>query len=107
MSPPTHLIRNFESEDRAHLYRKSDGMLIGVRKGNTVAWGEDPSCPQQRVFLGPGPAQSFLRKIADADQEESEKHPERWNPSSRAQLQEEDAEPRVISPGSLTGRRTN
>ena len=64
----THTIKNFTTQDKATLSRKSDGMILAVRDGLRVAWGEDPRQQSQRLFVDSIHAQKFLRKLADVDQ---------------------------------------
>lgn len=64
----THLLRNFQSKNMSQLVRRIDGMVIGLRKINEVAWGEDPRTQQHRVFIDEDYATKWLFKIADADQ---------------------------------------
>ncbi len=63
----THMIQKYADKDTSVLSRKDGGMVIGVRQGNIVGWGEDPRNQDQRVFTDTTYALSFLKRIADAD----------------------------------------
>lgn len=65
----THLIQNYPSNkpSRSILSRMDDGAIIGVREGNSIAWGEDPRAQQGRSYRDQSYAMAALRKVADAD----------------------------------------
>lgn len=65
----THLLQNFPSKKRSVLSRTGDGMILAVREGLRVAWGEDPRNQDQRAFIDENYATIFLRRLADADQQ--------------------------------------
>lgn len=94
----THIIQNFESKNQSVLSRKSDGMVIAIRAGQTVAWGEDPRQQQQRIFTDPKFAQTCLRKIADADQCVAVEQPD-----AKATIEEVEGESRLVSPALFKG----
>lgn len=94
----THIIQNFESTKQSVLSRKSDGMVIAIRKAQTVAWGEDPRQQQQRVFTDPKFAQACLRKIADADQAVIAERQD-----AKATIEEIEGESRLVSPALFQG----
>jgi hypothetical protein len=71
----THIIRHYAAKfgpDKrpsiSQLYRSNDQMVIGIREGVKVAWGEDPKAQQGRAFASEEAALKFLRRIADLDQ---------------------------------------
>ncbi len=57
----------FPTAHNDQLFRASDGMLVGVRGGNKVIYGENPCQTEERMFLDESFAIAFLRKIADVD----------------------------------------
>jgi hypothetical protein len=83
-------------------------MILAMRHGSVVGFGENPEHLDRRVFIGPGPAMSFLRKLADVDNasqiEFKKTHPE-WNPQTHAMIEEVDAEPRIVNPDRIVKRR--
>lgn len=94
----THVIQNFESTNQSVLSRKSDGMVLAVRHVQTVAWGEDPRQQAQRVFTDPKFAQSFLRKLADLDQQAQSE-----TADAKATIEEAEGESRLVSPALFKG----
>ncbi len=74
----THTIRNFAAQKKSVLHRNDTGMVIAVRDGLKVAWGEDPRQQEQRAFCDVAFATAFLRKVADADQRVIEQA--KWRP---------------------------
>jgi predicted nucleic-acid-binding Zn-ribbon protein len=64
----THVLRHYRSKGATQLYRRANKMVIAVRDGMRVAWGEDPKMQQGRAFVDEDACIRFLRQIADIDQ---------------------------------------
>lgn len=68
MARPTHIIKQYPSNDAEILFRASDGMMIGMREKVTVIYGDDPNKRVSRLFIDSDFASRYLRNgvVADA-----------------------------------------
>lgn len=64
---PTHIIVEFKSQDYETLFRASDGMRLGHRKGPLVIYGENPHKAEGRMFLDSNCARRFITEKLPAD----------------------------------------
>ena len=53
--------------DVSNLSRTTDGIVIGIRDGWVVRWGEEPATRTTRHFSTREFAIAYLRKVADSD----------------------------------------
>lgn len=60
----THIIMQFESQNREDLYRADDGMLIACRQAEIVRFGTEPKEAANRLFLNAEFASKWLRRLA-------------------------------------------
>lgn len=63
----THIIQSIPSNELEHLFRASDGMLIGEVSQCTVIFGESPRTKDSRLFIDHESAKKHLRRLADED----------------------------------------
>ena len=69
---PTHIAVTYLSKQVMMLFRARDGIQVGMRKGETIVWGEDPSNAKTRIFIDEQHADKFLRSVvAQADWEKN------------------------------------
>lgn len=93
----THLIQNYDDPNKGSaLSRTADGMIIGRRVGNMIAYGEGPRNQQQHVFISELAAQAAFRKVADADQRAQNDESRKW-----ANIEEVPGDKRIIAAGGV------
>ena len=93
----THEMRHFRDNDTQQLIRRSDGMVIAVRSGNLVAFGEDPRKQTQHVFADVNYAKAFMRSLGDRDIAKETGQP------NRADFEDTEGGSRVLTPDDLLG----
>ena len=63
----THIIQSIPSHEIAHLFRASDGMMLGEVEQCTVIIGESNRNKESRLFIDHQCAKRYLRKVAGDD----------------------------------------
>lgn len=60
----THYVWIYTGDKAALLFRSSDGMMLGMKKQETVVFGENKNRGQSRVFVDHKAAEAWLKKLA-------------------------------------------
>jgi hypothetical protein len=63
----THIVWIYTGDKAAMLFRASDGMMLGMKKQETVVFGENKNRGQSRVFIDQKAAEAWLKKLAQYD----------------------------------------